>query len=196
MNETTKQTNLTKFLNTTSTNWKILEEFPNYIITEDGRIWSLARGRFMQPYTDPKTGYRGTHVLNATGKSLPRRIHTLVATAFLGPRPKDKNVNHIDGIKTNNNISNLEYVTQKENSIHAVEKGLIKTLDEHPQATKKNEYVVDAVFTYLMTNDSKKTITEKYGLSFQYLNRVLDGKLRKEIWKDPFLAPFKPANVE
>ena len=50
--------------------------------------------------------------------------HRIVALTFLGE--SDLVVNHIDGVKTNNNINNLEYVTSKENTAHAVRTGLIK----------------------------------------------------------------------
>lgn len=51
-------------------------------------------------------------------------IHRIVAMTFIGE--SDLVVNHIDGVKTNNNINNLEYVTSQENTAHAVRTGLIK----------------------------------------------------------------------
>lgn len=52
-------------------------------------------------------------------------VHRLVAEAFLDKVKGKEDINHIDGNKKNNHANNLEWCTQKENSIHAVKKGLI-----------------------------------------------------------------------
>ena len=53
-------------------------------------------------------------------------MHRLITSTFLPTTPERNWVNHIDGDKLNNYISNLEWVTPKENSTHAVETGLAK----------------------------------------------------------------------
>lgn len=53
-----------------------------------------------------------------------RRVHSIVASVFLGERPKDKVVNHKDGNKVNNVPENLEYITNTENIHHAIAMGL------------------------------------------------------------------------
>jgi HNH endonuclease len=58
--------------------------------------------------------------LVAVGGSKRFAVAHLVAHAFIGPRPKGLQVNHIDGDKLNNCVSNLEYVTRGENVRHAV----------------------------------------------------------------------------
>ncbi len=53
-------------------------------------------------------------------------VHKLVVLAFVGPRPEvEREINHINGIKTDNRITNLEYVTSSENHQHAIRLGLI-----------------------------------------------------------------------
>lgn len=53
-----------------------------------------------------------------------KNIHSLVAKAFIGDRPDGYQINHIDGIKTNNSSDNLEYVTMSQNRQHAYDIGL------------------------------------------------------------------------
>jgi hypothetical protein len=52
-------------------------------------------------------------------------VHNLVLYAFVGPRPESFQTNHIDGNKTNNVLENLEWVTRRENILHAFTMGLI-----------------------------------------------------------------------
>jgi len=68
-------------------------------------------------------GYKVTK-LYAYGKKTMRSIHSMVAEAFIGPYPKDKEINHIDGNKQNNSVENLEYITKTENMNHAIKMGL------------------------------------------------------------------------
>jgi hypothetical protein len=62
--------------------------------------------------------------LYLTGRRIPSKIHTLIAMTFMGPRPPGYHVNHISGIKTDNAITNLEYVTLEENLAHARRMGI------------------------------------------------------------------------
>ena len=57
-------------------------------------------------------------------------IHQLVAFVFYGPRPVDREVRHLDGVRTNNALSNLAYGTRSENTYDAIAHGT------HPQARK------------------------------------------------------------
>lgn len=66
--------------------------------------------------------------LSVGGKERTFDVHTLVAEAFLGPRPVGLEINHIDGVATNNRSDNLEYCTRRENMRHAYRLGLSKEL--------------------------------------------------------------------
>lgn len=99
-----------------------------YRVSNLGRVKSLKNGRYGTVSGEGKMlrpglsshGYY-TVCLWKDGRSRSVYVHRLVATAFI-PNPDGKReVNHMDGDKTNNNISNLEWVSRRGNAIHALE---------------------------------------------------------------------------
>ena len=87
---------------------------------KDGRRW---RGRILK---QTKVEYRQV-TLAFDGLMVYRRVHILVARAFIGPCPRRHEVNHKDGDKHNNVASNIEYRTRLGNQRHAVRLGLVPT---------------------------------------------------------------------
>lgn len=95
--------------------WKTVVDFEDYKISSLGRIKNT-RDEIIKPWNDSH-GYEDIK-LYKNKKSFHRKIHRLVAEAFI-PNPENKpQVNHIDGDATNNNSENLEWVTAKENINH------------------------------------------------------------------------------
>jgi hypothetical protein len=82
--------------------------------------------------------------LQIEGRSSPHKIHKLVLISFVGERPPAKETNHINGIKTDNRLSNLEWVTQSENTKHAYRTGLMvpKAGEESGRAKLNDEQVL------------------------------------------------------
>lgn len=124
----------------------IIEEFPEYKINTNGDVFSRYKNktsivvdewRQLVPVLDKGVGYLIVTMVNATTKVRKNQfIHRLLAKSFI-PNPENKpHVNHIDGNKQNNTLSNLEWATSKENSQHAVDLGLttydhcIKSVDQ------------------------------------------------------------------
>jgi len=94
----------------------------HYSVTEDGRVWSHKRNRFL--VGGDKKGYRGVLLSKPGEKRVYKTVHRIVAEAYL-PNPENRpQINHIDGDKLNNAVSNLEWITAKENLLHAVDNGL------------------------------------------------------------------------
>lgn len=110
--------------------WKTIKGFENYEVNTCGDIRSKPRtgtkGGIIKPFFGKKNGdYLKVHIYN-NGKQYQPFVHRIVAETFL-PKIKGKTeVNHINGIKIDNEISNLEWVSRSENMIHANESGLIK----------------------------------------------------------------------
>lgn len=105
--------------------WKVIKDFPNYQVSNYGMIRNGKTGNILKPLLN-KDDYYYVDLYNEPRKPVHKRIHRLVADAFLGPHP-NLVVNHIDGDKHNNNLSNIEWVTPEENSRLASETGLYKT---------------------------------------------------------------------
>jgi hypothetical protein len=104
-----------------------LKDYPAYIVFENGDVYSTLNRKVakLKPGTKP-AGYRFVRlsVTNRTEKY--EMIHRLVAKTFI-PNPMGYDeVNHIDGDKNNNHVSNLEWCTSKMNHMHARVSGLIK----------------------------------------------------------------------
>lgn len=91
------------------------KDFTKYEIYEDGRIWSYSRKKFLKPTT--KNGYQVVCLYDNEGNMKQYLLHRVVWESVTGsPIPEGLQVNHIDENKANNNISNLNLMTPKENS--------------------------------------------------------------------------------
>lgn len=99
---------------------KKIPEFEGYFAKEDGTIWSLKYGSLkeIKPYKE-KSGYLGIK-LRKDNKTYSKRVHRLIALTYLIQRGKDLQVNHINGIKDDNRVTNLEWVTPSENIRHSI----------------------------------------------------------------------------
>ncbi len=94
-----------------------------YKITNDGRVWS----NYKKDFLTSALNHRGYSIVylsinHSTKKTIT--IHKLVAIHFIPNIENKPQVNHIDGNKQNNNVNNLEWVTNKENMKHAIDNGL------------------------------------------------------------------------
>lgn len=112
--------------------WRVILDFPDYKISNLGRVKSLKRKvmRILSPKAN-NGGYLYVILyLPRNSKKHQRYVHRLVVSTF-GSLPKDAEVNHRDGSKTNNCISNLEACSRLENVRHAVAAGLTCQGERH-----------------------------------------------------------------
>ena len=146
--------------------YHILEFNNDYILCSKGFIISLAKGFHILRINLDKKGYiRHTIRDKNTGKRKSYRVHRLIAEAFI-PNPDNlPQVNHIDGDKTNNDISNLEWCTNKDNQNHAWQIGL--------QKPRYKPCIIDGV-----EYESREQASEKLGVCKTTLfNWMKEGKL-------------------
>ena len=107
--------------------WKRVDEVPNYEVSNEGRVRNIGSGRVLRPRKAGKD-YRKVTLCDEYGHH-DRYIHRLVVDAFYGKLNDDDEVNHLDGNKSNNHISNLEPCTRIENVHHAIRTGLVNPHD-------------------------------------------------------------------
>lgn len=94
-----------------------------YKVTTDGQVWSERKHDYMRPMVTEK-GYLKVELRSNGRRRYKVGVHRLVAEAFI-PNPDNlPEVNHKDGIKTNNHVGNLEWCTRSENQKHAYRTGL------------------------------------------------------------------------
>lgn len=118
-------------------------------------------------------------------------VHRLVAEAFLGPCPDGCQVNHLDGNKVNNHIENLEYVTPRKNTQHAIDAGLRPTFpaienrargERHGRARMTAELVVK-IRALFRDGMSQANIWRTLGFTTNGDRAAVNGIVRGKTWK-------------
>lgn len=115
---------------------------------------------------------------NWEGVMVYATVHSLVAHAFIGPRPEGLTVNHKNGIKTDNRTENLEYMTVQENYQHAIDSGLAPVGEK----SHKAKLTEKQVRTILAMHEAKRRhveIAKEFGVGKSAIDRICS----KQSWK-------------
>lgn len=122
--------------------WVSIEGYKNYSVSNYGRVKSFAceRESILTPVV-VQSGYLSVGLYDGIKQKLIR-ISRLVAQRFVPNPDKKPQVNHIDGVKFNNHVSNLEWVTDSENKQHAIRTGLKRTGKDNPNARLTEKQVI------------------------------------------------------
>lgn len=174
--------------------WKDIQGYEEfYQVSNTGKIRSkdrlvttnkngksfLKKGRVMKPISLGK-GYEGVILCKPNTPNKKVYIHRMVADAFLFKTDENSNVvNHIDGNKKNNNSSNLEWTTHRENLKHAKELGLNKMNGtDHPLSKFDNDIVFKARELYSTGNYKQSELADMFGVSRMQMHRYVKNKTK------------------
>ena len=177
--------------------WKPITGYEGkYEVSNLGRIKSLSRiikqkngrqrkikERILVPAR--MGNYHGVVLCNDNGMK-KHYIHRLVCTAFLGNPIGDRiTVNHIDGDKYNNKLSNLEWSSYSENLKHAYRNGLNENSGEKNHYTKFSDETISKVREKYSTGQYRQSeLADLYGISRMQIHRIVKFKNRKIYTKD------------
>lgn len=142
--------------------WRPIDGYPNYQVSNRGRVMSLKSGRLLKPRVDSK-GYSRVSL----GRGNLYSIHRLVANAFLENPDNLPYVNHVDECKTNNDVSNLAWCTASQNIKHST----------HKRSCQINQLTLDGQF--IKKWESLQEIGRELGYAPINICRVCKGKFKK-----------------
>jgi len=162
--------------------WKPIIGFESlYSVSSNGRVMRTSAGgaavvgRILSPATDTD-GYKRLQLCKE-GFCSTKKVHRLVAEAFVGSIPIGYTVNHIDGIKANNRADNLEVITRGENISHSFQ--VIKTRTHvgfgNPRAVLTEEKVRE-IRKKLLNGCSPSILVAEFGVTKHTISNI---KVRK-----------------
>ena len=107
--------------------WKDAKGYDDYFkVSTDGQVYSKRTNKLLKLHTN-KNGYIifSTRLGGRKSKAICLKVHQLVANTYIEKPCDSMVVNHKDGVKANNNVGNLEWVTYSQNTLHAIEIGTL-----------------------------------------------------------------------
>lgn len=151
--------------------WKDIKDFEGlYQVSNFGRVRSLKFGKERLLKCGGNTGYYKVELWK-NGKKCDKQVHRLVADAFIDNPNNLECVNHINGIKIDNRVENLEWITCKENTIHAIKNELKKDYCTKKKPIRCNELNIDF--------ESISDAARYFNCHCTTIQHILKGKLKQ-----------------
>ena len=152
--------------------WKTIDLEPNYEISDLGEV----RNKFTKKVKSLRVDRGGYSRVTLYPSGKTYHIHRLVALVFLKNENNLPVVNHINGVKTDNNVNNLEWCSYKHNVNHAYEKGLNKHRNIHGEnnpSVKLNWKSVNEIRDLARDGVAWKEIAKMYNVKYNCVKRIV-----------------------
>ena len=161
-----------------------------YMASSLGRVYSAVREKFLKPRPSTKKYLRVAFTKDGVRKDL--QIHNVVALTFIGPCPDGLEVNHKNGIKSDNRPDNFEYGTHQSNVQHAWDTGLRKNriggrkLEPHQVTEIRQCY--DRLREKRIESGKKKiargelkSLAIRFGVTTNHVYSIATGKVSRQL---------------
>ena len=163
--------------------WKELQDYPKYLVSNMGNVKSI-RGNILRPFDRLKSkypdsgGYQTVHLVGpkVMTRYQNRTVHSLVMEAFVGPRPEGFVINHINGIKWDNRLENLEYCTISHNKKEDFIRGRQSLAGEkNTQAKLTEKDVLKIVRLYKTGKYTYRSLALLFGVHWCGVSNIFNG---------------------
>ena len=141
----------------------------DYFVTKDGRVFSKRKFSYLTELKLSRGGHKGYLKVRVNKKDM--FVHRLVAIAYLENPNNKETVNHINGIKDDNRLENLEWSTRSENSQHAYDIGL--HIPYTGLKDKGNNKFYKEWNNLIKQGISMRKIAKQYGTNHRTVGRVV-----------------------
>ena len=157
--------------------------FPNYSITDDGRVYSLnyrrSHKKVEKKQITDRDGYKQIQLHNNTVRK-QFRVHRLVALAFIPNTENKTEIDHINTIKSDNRLENLRWVTGDENNLNPLTQ-LHRAINKGEKKVNKYSLNGDYITTYDSVSEAAKSVGCVCGNFSSYIKR--NPRYKGYIWE-------------
>ena len=164
--------------------WRVIPDHPEYEVSNLGQVRNAQSKRVLRPFLNER-GYLKVK-LGFSGNNEAFFIHRLVLSTFGEPCPEGLECGHLNGVRTDNRLDNLAWVTREENAAHKVLHGTARR--DKPGVVKLNPEIVRSIRSRYRkldrpigrTSDNKKELAKEYGLHVSSIVQIV----KRKTWKD------------